>query len=408
MAIEQVEASAGETRHPFIPCRKGPSKDDAALAFRIRGKLKGKLRGALNSNRIGCARQVVNTIKASRLPQRANRKLENSNAAWASSCLDAGGRTMKMIYGALTVAVVLALTLIPPHPAWAWGNEGHEIVVLIAQAHLNPVARQKVNALLAADTDPLTAHDIAPEATWADALRDANEHGAREKTRQWHFVDIELAAPDLDQACFGHPQVPSGRPASDGPAQDCVVDKIQEFAAELADPDTGSEEQIVALKFLLHFIGDLHQPLHASDDHDRGGNDKRVSAPGFKAGNLHHYWDTEFVDQLGPNAKSIASDLIGHISEAQVQAWSQGGPADWAAESFKLAKDDAYGQLPEPSAQGSFRLSDDYIAMATRDVAEQLSKAGVRLALQLHIAHVRLSRTTFCGYLRHFPLNMPS
>ena len=66
--------------------------------------------------------------------------------------------------------------------------------------------------------------------------------------------------------------------------------------------------------------------------------------------------------------------------------WSQGKPADWAAESFKLAKDDAYGQLPEPNARGSFRLSDDYIATATQDVAEQLSKAGVRLAFLLNTA----------------------
>jgi hypothetical protein len=289
-------------------------------------------------------------------------------------------------YDSALIAVVagLSLNLSVSHPAWAWGNEGHEVVALIAQAHLNPVARQKVNALLVADMDPLTAHDIAAEATWADAFRDSNQDGAREKTQQWHFVDIELAAPDLDQACFGHPQVPPGNPDSNGPAQDCVVDKIQEFAAELADPRTGSEKRILALKFLLHFVGDVHQPLHASDDYDCGGNDKRVSASGFKAGNLHHYWDTVFVEQLGPNATSIASDLIGHMSETQVQKWSQGTPADWAAESFKLAKDDAYGQLPEPNAHGSFQLTEDYIAMAIQDVAEQLSKAGVRLALLLN------------------------
>jgi hypothetical protein len=296
-------------------------------------------------------------------------------------------RAMKAYDSALIAVVAgLSLNLSVSHPAWAWGHEGHEVVALIAKAYLNPVARQKANAMLAADTDSLTAHDIAAEATWADAFRDSNEDGAREKTRQWHFVDVELVAPDLDQACFGHPQLPPGNPASNGPAQDCVVDKIQEFAAELADPSTGSEEQILALKFLLHFVGDLHQPLHASDDHDRGGNDKRVSAPGFKAGNLHRYWDTEFVEQLGPNAKSIASDLIGHISETQAQKWSQGTIADWAAESFKLAKDDAYGQLPEPNARGSFRLTEDYIAMATQDVAEQLSKAGVRLAVLLNKA----------------------
>src|SRR6185369_2689446 len=112
----------------------------------------------------------------------------------------------------------------------------------------------------------------------------------------------------------------------------------QEFAAELADPSTGSEEQIVALKFLLHFVGDLHQPLHASDDHDRGGNDKRVSASGFRAGNLHHFWDTEFVEQLGPDPKTIASDLIGHITQEQERLWSQGKPSDWAMETFALGR----------------------------------------------------------------------
>jgi hypothetical protein len=86
-------------------------------------------------------------------------------------------------------------------------------------------------------------------------------------------------------------------------------------------------------------VGDLHQPLHASDDNDRGGNDKRVSAPGLGAGNLHHFWDSEFVDQFGADARSIAANLIGHISKTQQQDWSHGTPADWAKESFQIARD---------------------------------------------------------------------
>jgi hypothetical protein len=243
-----------------------------------------------------------------------------------------------------------------------------------------------VTALLAADTDPLTAHDIANAATWADKFRDANIDNSRQRTRQWHFVDIELVAPNFDEACFNHPPVPSGKTASNGSADDCVADKVEEFAGELANPATDLEEQVVALKFILHFVGDLHQPLHDADDHDRGGNDKRVSAAGFKAGNLHHYWDTEFVNQLGSDAKTIASDLIGHITKGQVMQWEAGKIAHWAQESFQIAKDDAYGQLPEPNARGSFRLSDDYVTEATQDVSLQLSKAGVRLAFILNNA----------------------
>jgi hypothetical protein len=230
----------------------------------------------------------------------------------------------------------------------------------------------------------LTAHDIASAATWADKFRDSNTSGSREKARQWHFVDIEITAPNFDEACFNHPPIPAGATASDGPAADCVVDKIQEFATELANPATDIEEQVAALKFVLHFVGDVHQPLHSSDDHDRGGNDKRVSAPGFSAGNLHHFWDTEFVDKLGPDAKTIASDLIGHTSSGNGRL--AGNPADWAQETFQIAKDDAYGQLPEPNSHGSFRLTDDYVTTATNDVAIQLSKAGVRLAMILNQA----------------------
>jgi S1/P1 Nuclease len=277
------------------------------------------------------------------------------------------------------LAAATALAFLPSHGAMAWGDEGHEVVALVAQAHLDPAVLKKVNALLAADTDDLTAHDIASEATWADKFR----AGHRE-TAAWHFVDIELSNPNLDQACFGHPAVASGQPASKGPTDDCVVDKVQEFADELSNPNTAPEEQIVALKFLLHFVGDMHQPLHAADDNDRGGNQKKVSASGQHAGNLHHFWDDVFVEQLGPDAKTIASDLVTHISKDDVQAWSMGTPADWAMESFQVAKDDAYGQLPAPSTKGVYRLDDDYMATATQDVGTQLSKGGVRLAFILN------------------------
>jgi hypothetical protein len=280
--------------------------------------------------------------------------------------------------GFFCAAAVLAL--LPSHDALAWGNEGHEVVALVAQAYLDPAVLKKVNALLAADADNnLTAHYVASEATWADQYRLTHP-----ETAPWHFVDIEISNPNLDQACFGHPAVPARQPASAGPRDDCVVDKIQEFADELGSSATNPEEQIVALKFLMHFVGDLHQPLHAADDNDRGGNQKRVSASGQHPGNLHHFWDDVFVEQLGPDAKTIAADLVVHISKDDVQAWSQGTPSDWAMESFQIAKRDAYGQLPDPSSKGVYHLDDDYMATATQDVSTQLSKGGVRLAFILN------------------------
>src|SRR5579871_5989279 len=98
--------------------------------------------------------------------------------------------------------VGLSMLAALPRPAAAWGDEGHAVVALIAESFLEPEVRAQVNALLAADTDNLTAHDIASAATWADRYREANIGGSRAKTRQWHFTDIEITAPDLDRACF--------------------------------------------------------------------------------------------------------------------------------------------------------------------------------------------------------------
>jgi hypothetical protein len=230
---------------------------------------------------------------------------------------------------------------------------------------------------------------IASEATWADWYRDSDRNGSGERyrhTRQWHFVNIELDGLDLDKACFGHPQLPVGVLASKGPADACIVDKIDQFAAELAKASTGPEERLVALKFLLHLVGDVHQPLHASDDHDAGGNRKQVAGDGFTGTNLHHLWDTEFVKRIGRDPTATARRLIASMSDEQRQLSSHGTAADWAMESFALARDHAYGMLPAPRADGVYVLPPAYVDVATRDVAAQLSKAGVRVAYVLNRA----------------------
>jgi hypothetical protein len=289
----------------------------------------------------------------------------------------------------LLACIFLCVALTHPQPAIAWGDEGHKVIAIIAEHDLDPSVRSKVTTLLAADTDPLTAHDIASEATWADKYRDSDRSTTKiryEATWRWHFVDIELTQPDVAAACFGHPPLPPGVPASKGPSQACVVDKINQFAAELGDPATGASERLLALKFLLHFVGDLHQPLHSADDHDAGGNKKLVAGEGVHPGNLHHYWDVEFVERLGTDPRLVAAGLIGQISEQQRKEWSGGTPTDWAMEAFALARHDAYGLLSQPDDQGTYALPPAYTEQAVRDVALQLSRAGVRLAFVLNRA----------------------
>lgn len=297
---------------------------------------------------------------------------------------------MKMRSAARGAAALAAtLATLSASPAHAWGDEGHEIVAVVAQHYLTHQARARAFALLASDPTQLTAHDFASEATWADKWRDSDRnttHVRYNQTREWHFVDNELAHPDLDAACFGHPALPVGQPASLGPAHDCVVDKIEHFVAELKSPQTSRAERIQALQFVMHFVGDLHQPLHAADDNDSGGNAKKVTAKGLKAGNLHGYWDTPFVQAMGTSPQSVAAGLIAKATPAQVESWSAGGPRDWAQESFQLAQKQTYGKLPKPGAGGTYALSATYVKNGSQAAATQLTKAGVRLAYLLNDA----------------------
>ena len=284
----------------------------------------------------------------------------------------------------LAASLAAAAAVFLPGPARAWGDEGHELVALVAMHYLEPSVRHKVFAMLAADPDNLTPHDVASESVWADRFRDSSP-AHHDQTGQWHFVDIDLQAKDIDAACFHHPPVPPATPASGGPAHNCIADKIDQFTAELRSPTTPAGERLLALKFLLHFVGDLHQPLHASDDHDAGGNGKKVKTPAGKPLTLHKYWDTELVRKLGPNAQDVAAELIGRISEQDRQAWVKGSPADWATQSFGVASGLAYGKLPK-AKQGVYLLSADYEAKAVDAVVVQLEKGGTRLAEVLNKA----------------------
>jgi S1/P1 Nuclease len=273
--------------------------------------------------------------------------------------------------------------------ASAWGDEGHEVIGLVAEHYLQPAVRARVHELLGEDDTGLVARDLAHECTWADKYRDSDRDTTEIRyrgTREWHFVDLEIRGEDVDRACHGRPPLPPAVRASNGPAQDCIIDKIDQFYAELKNPATDRAERRLALQFLLHLVGDVHQPLHASDDHDQGGNRKRASAPGIEVDTLHHDWDTEFVALLGSNDTEIAQLLVARISERDRIRWSSGTPLDWAVETYGVAKAHTYGLLPPPTEGSYYRLPDVYVADATRVTLEQLSKAGVRLAFLLNRA----------------------
>jgi len=290
----------------------------------------------------------------------------------------------------MTVLRILSLLMlaVASHQAFAWGDDGHKAIALIAQRYLEPAVKTKIEAMLKADPDNLTPHDLPSEATWADKYRDSN--GRRDhyqQTQNWHFVDLEINDPDITVACFGRPALPPGTLASNGPPKACVVDKIAQFAAELKDPETDFEERLFALKFILHFVGDLHQPLHSADNNDRGGNSVKVLADGVSstARPLHGLWDTQFVDAIARPPSALAQFLLAQITPDQATSWASGTPEDWAWEAFAVAQEDAYGDPPLSTA-GPQHVDAGYVERAQNDVALQLSRAGVRLAYVLNRA----------------------
>jgi S1/P1 Nuclease len=274
-----------------------------------------------------------------------------------------------------------ALAALACGQARAWGDLGHEVTALIAYRHLSPTARAALDTLLASDEDALTSKDFAGRATWADKYRNAHR-----ETAAWHFVDIEIDQPNLEDACFGFPALPAGQWASTGPAQDCVVNKIDEFAVELKSPSTPPAERLLALKFLIHFIGDLHQPLHAADHHDRGGNCIGLVPPQGGQINLHAYWDVSVVEAQGHVAARIAEQLDARLGLDEIKDWSQGTPRSWAMDTFEIGRRDVYDLPSTPTCQsgGAVSLPPAYQQQAEKDAVTQLLKAAVRLAAVLN------------------------
>jgi len=265
----------------------------------------------------------------------------------------------------------------------AWGDLGHRVTAEIAYRHLTPKARTALDALLRSDGDTLTPPDFAARATWADKYRSAHR-----ETAAWHFVDIEIDHPDLASACFGFPPLGVARLASAGRAEDCVVNKIGEFTAELRSAATAPAERLLALKFLIHFIGDVHQPLHAADHGDRGGNCIGLAWPHGQAVNLHGFWDVDVVEALGHSPEQIADTLDARLAGADKAIWARGTAMSWAMESFEVARRDVYAlpSLPTCLHRGFVALSPEYEAHAQRIAATQLLKAGVRIATVLNEA----------------------
>jgi hypothetical protein len=262
-------------------------------------------------------------------------------------------------------------------PALAWGQEGHSIVAEIAQHRLTPEAAGMVEQLLG------KGHSLAAIASWADDTRDA-----RPETSNWHFVSIPLARDDYDEAVDCHP-------VDEATRGDCLVNELKRLRNELRCAP--GDKQIEALKFAVHFVGDVHQPLHVILE-KTGGNDIIIDlfARGEKCTGscipqhdymkFHAAWDSglilgtvwdrgRYVDLLETGNGWLTT------AEAQASGIDGGTPKQWAEETHKAAQA-VWALLPENSV-----LGDAYYGKVAPIVSRQLGVGGLRLAKFLNDAY---------------------
>ena len=311
----------------------------------------------------------------------------------------------RVLARAIGLCAVVFLARAPS--AFAWGCDGHKVVATIAYERLSPKAKAAANSLLARlQVDPAVSHYCTSDgnlfvdvSTWADDIRKV-----RPETASWHYVNLPLGTTKYD--------------AKYCPAKEsCVVEAIEKQLAILRDEKASATDRSMALLFVIHLVGDLHQPLHDADNNDRGGNCVPVTFYGtapvegenesFRP-NLHSVWDVDLVTKAmgGKSVADFAAFLEGEFG-GETGAWAKErvNLTGWAVEGERLAEKDVYGELPRrieiEERVGMKYCSDDHgvgdrmeqlhevvdenYERATREMLErQLAAAGVRLAAILN------------------------
>jgi hypothetical protein len=243
----------------------------------------------------------------------------------------------------------------------AWGHKGHRLTALVAQDHLTPVAEENVRYLLGKES-------LADVASWADDYRQDHPETAR-----WHYVNIPGAQRSYDR----NRDCPRPDRDSESRWRDCVVDRILYFEDVLKSPATDKKQKTMALKFLVHLIGDIHQPFHAIGE-ARGGNDIRVVFLGTtQCGerslcNLHGIWDDGLLEHRNLSEKKYLAMLRSEILENDWEKQSGGNPAAWANESHSYAQD---AFVPDGAL-----ISSKYYDEEIKIVDQRLALGGLRLA----------------------------
>ncbi|MGY0408213.1 MAG: S1/P1 nuclease [Polaribacter sp.] len=228
-----------------------------------------------------------------------------------------------------------------------WGQNGHRATAKIAENHLTRRAKRKIDKLL-------KGQSLAFVSTFADEIKSDKKY---KKYYSWHYVNM-----DLDKTYETSKKNPKGD----------VVTGIKKCIAVLKDKNSSEQDKVFYLKLLVHFVGDLHQPLHIGQREDKGGNTIQVQWFG-KGTNLHAVWDTEMIEEWNMSYLELA-DNEKKLSKEQIKAIEKGTIEDWVNEVHQLTKE-VY-----KSAKAGENLRYKYSYNHFGEVREQLQKGGIRLA----------------------------
>ena len=272
-----------------------------------------------------------------------------------------------------TLLAFVAALMLTAAPARAYWEYGHETVASIAWQQMRPDTRRAVVALLRQgrllDTPTCPVATIEQASLWADCIKPLGERFAY--AYSWHYQNVDVCKPfDLAGPC------------KDG---NCVSAQIERHARLLADRDVPQREKLIALAFLVHFVGDLHQPLHAGDHGDLGGNRVAVNY-GVIGGrtNLHGVWDGWLAERAISTPPGGAAGLLAEVSAAARARIAEGSVEDWSREMWGKARDLAYGTLiddpcgPPPATRPTMDEAD--VRTLVPRVRENVVAGGLRLA----------------------------
>lgn len=248
--------------------------------------------------------------------------------------------------------LITILLLVLPLQCLAWGYKGHATVADIAWHYLTPEAQQQVTALLKANG----FESLTDAANWPDRVRKDDEF---KHTGNWHYINLPHGAEHYSSA----------RDCQQG----CAVSALNMMLKQLAE-SSDVKKRAQALAFVVHFVGDIHQPLHVSYADDKGGNTYSLVFEDQPV-NLHYYWDT-LVLKADPDDTELAAQLISQLTAKQIDTWQQAPVVDWVEESHRITEQ-VYASAPN-------KVTTQMLQEDRKIIHQRLQQAGVRLAYQLN------------------------